>query len=106
LASITSTATYLSRLATTSPATAALRGVLAVPRPGITLSGFTYQPRIHAADGTMNLTGTASTRETLRAYTDALGQLPYIADVNLPIGAYAKESNIPFTIVLTGSLTP
>ncbi len=106
LASLTSTATYLARLSTTSPATAAFRGVLAVPRTGITLTGLTYLPATHGADGKMTLTGTAATRESLRAYDDALSALPYVDSADLPISAFAKDSDIPFVISLTGTLSP
>jgi len=103
---LTSTATYLARLASTTQATAALRMALAVPRPGIVLTGITFQPPVHANDGKMTLNGTATTREALRAYNDALSALPSVSSVDLPISAYAKDKDIPFTITLTGTLSP
>ncbi|MDB5195176.1 MAG: hypothetical protein JWO84_360 [Parcubacteria group bacterium] len=106
LATLSSSATYLARLATTTTATAALRGVLGVPRSGVALTGFTFSPSIPGTNGKMALTGNASTRETLRAYVMALSQLPYVSNADLPISAYAKESQIPFTITLTGTLLP
>lgn len=106
LADLTATATYLARLATTTEATAAFRGVLSLARPGITLSGLTYSPPVRGNDGKMTLTGMASTRETLRTYNDALSALPYVSSVDLPISAYAKERDIPFMITLTGTLSP
>ncbi|MDB5190433.1 MAG: hypothetical protein JWN49_759 [Parcubacteria group bacterium] len=99
--------TYLGRLSTLPTASAAVRALLAVPRDGIRLGGFTFTaPGTAAATGKMSVTGVASTRDSLRLYTLALQQLPFISSVDLPISAYAKESNIPFTITLTGSLTP
>ena len=106
LNTLSENSTYLSRLATTSSATPALRAVIELPHSGITLSGFSYTPVQRGTDGRMILTGTASTRETLRAYVQALGQLPFVSNADLPISAYAKESAIPFTITLTGSLQP
>ncbi|MDB5189144.1 MAG: hypothetical protein JWL82_101 [Parcubacteria group bacterium] len=103
---LTENATYLARLGSTSSATAVLRATLAVPRTGITLTGFTYTPATHGPDGKMTLRGVASTRETLRAYDQALGQLPFVTNNDLPISSYAKESSIPFTITLTGTLLP
>lgn len=106
LITLSSNATYLARLASTTSATAALRGVLAVPRSGITLSALSYTPPIKGNDGKMLLSGVASTRETLRAYNQSLATLPYVTNAELPISAYAKESNIPFSITLTGTLMP
>ncbi len=106
LAALGSTAGYLARLATTTTATAALRGVLATPRAGITLSGFTYAAPAGAAKGKMSVKGVAATRESLRAYNDALTALPFVSLVDLPISAYAKERDIPFVITLSGALTP
>jgi hypothetical protein len=97
---------YLSRLATTSSATPALKAVIELPHAGIRLTGFTYTPAGKSADGKMTLIGTATTRETLRAYVDSLGKLPFVTAADLPISAYAKESNIPFSITLVGTLRP
>lgn len=106
LATLSTTAGYLARLATTTTATAALRGVLAAPHGGIILSGFTYSPPAGTAKGKMTLKGVAATRESLRAYNDALTALPFVSLVDLPISAYAKERDIPFVITLSGTLTP
>ena len=105
LATLTTNVTYLNRLATTTTASAAIRSVLSVPRTGISLSGFTFAPPGKDA-GRMALSGTAATRDTLRAYALALGQLPFVTSADLPISAYAKENDIPFTISLTGTLRP
>jgi hypothetical protein len=102
-------ASYLQGLSTTPTASMALRAILAVPRPGITLSGFTYgsaQSATNSALKTMQITGIADTREDLRGYDAALSALPYVSSADLPISEYAKASSIPFTITLTGSLTP
>jgi hypothetical protein len=106
LTALSDSAIYLARLATTTAATAALRGVLGVPHTGITLTGFVFTPSTQGANGKMILTGMATTRETLRAYDLALSQLLYVSNADLPISAYAKESAIPFTITLTGTLMP
>lgn len=106
LSALSDSASYLARLATTSSATAVLRGVLSVPRSGITLNGFTYTPPAKATPGKLSLKGVASTRETLRAYDEALAALPFVTNADLPISAYAQDSDIQFTIALTGSLLP
>ncbi len=105
LAALNSSTTYLARLATTTTATNAVRGVLSAPRTGIILTDFTYTPA-PPTGGKMVLTGVAATREHLRAYKMALSALPFVSAVELPISVYAKESNIPFTINLSGSLLP
>ena len=102
LAALTANATYLARLATTPSVTAAMRAVLAVPRSGIVLSAFTFMPPSKAGSGKMTLTGTATTRESLRAFNQLLGDLPFVSSADLPIGVYAKINDIPFSIMLTG----
>ncbi len=107
IAALRTNVTYLSRLGTLPRASATVRSLLAVPRSGIRLGGFTFTAPATAADaGKMSLMGVATTRDSLRLYTLALQQLPFVASVDLPISAYAKESDIPFTITLTGSLLP
>jgi len=108
LATLKSDAAYLSKLATAPSASAALRAVLAVPHPGITIQSLTYTPpkSDSPASATVVITGTADTREHLRAYDLVLSGLSFIANVDLPISDYAQQTNIPFTLTLTGTLTP
>lgn len=98
-------AAHLQSLATTPTASAAVKAILLVPRPGIILTGFTFT-QAGAAPSTMQVSGVASTREVLRSYDAALAALPFVKTADLPISDYAKASNIPFTVTLTGSLTP
>ena len=98
--------TYLGRLGTQPTASGAIRAILAVPHPGIKLSGFTFTAPTPTSQAQLAVTGTASTRDALRAYATSLGQLPYVSKADLPISAYAKDSAIPFTVTLTGSLLP
>lgn len=96
-------AARLSAVSTSPAATTVLRAVLALPSNGITLSAFTF----HAPpEGRISVTGTAATRESLRQYAAALETLTFAESTDLPLSAYARESDIPFTITLTGSLTP
>lgn len=106
LTQLSSNVAYLNKLATSTTASGALRAILAVSRTGITLTGFTVTPPAGTAFGTMRLSGMAATRDSLRAYVLALGALPFVTNADLPISAYAKENNIPFTITLTGTLLP
>jgi hypothetical protein len=94
---------YLLGLNTAPTASATLQAVLAVPRPGIALDGFTFTPPMKGMPGNMQITGIADTREDLRSFDSALGALPFVSSANLPISDYAKDTAIPFTITLTGS---
>src|SRR5690349_17124318 len=104
LGKLESDAGRLVAVASSTSATRVIRAVLGVPRTGITLIGFTY----HAPSpvGRVTITGMATTRENLRQYVLALSALPFAKSADLPLSAYAKESDIPFTITLTGSLAP
>ncbi len=96
---------YLIQKQKAPQASALLNAVLKVSRPGIALSSFTVTMPEGSGSGTIILAGNADTREDLRAYTVALGTLPFISSVNLPISAYASESDIAFTITLSGNLS-
>lgn len=98
--------TYLGRLGAQPAASEAIRAILAVPHRGVTISGFTYTAPTPTAKAQMSVTGTASTRDTLRSYVSSLSQLPYVSNADLPISAYAKDHAIPFTVTLTGTLKP
>ena len=96
----------LSEYTSAPAASSVLRSVLALPRSGISLSGLSFTPGQGGADGRMVLTGTASTREALRQYHKSLTALPGVKNADLPLSAYAKETDISFVVTLTGSLTP
>jgi hypothetical protein len=108
LLALQSGANLLLGLGKTPTASTVLRAVLAVSRPGISLSGFAYGQTGNASSSvrTLQLSGVAATREDLRSYDAALGGLPFVSSADLPISDYAKDSQIPFTITLTGSLAP
>lgn len=97
----------LGQLASTPAASTLLRNLLVVPRPGIALTGFTFTaPSGTGTVARMQVTGVAGSRDALRQYARALGQLPFVTSADLPISAYAKETNINFTITLSGTLQP
>ena len=98
---------YLVRLSSYATASAAIGALLTLPRPGIQLSEITYNaPTTKNGEGKMTVSGTAATRDALRRYDIALSNAPYVTSANLPISAYAKESDIHFIITLSGSLQP
>lgn len=81
--------------------TGLIRDLLGVSRPGITLSGIAYTPAGGKTPGTLAVSGTAATRDSLRQYQIALQALPFVSSADLPVSAYAQDSNIGFTITLT-----
>lgn len=85
-----------------APSTSAIvRELLTVPRANIILSGLTYQPAAGSRAGTLAVTGTAATRNDLRAYQLALMSDRTFVAADLPVSAFAKDNAIPFTITLT-----
>jgi hypothetical protein len=101
IAALQAKASFLGTLATVPTASTALRAVLAVPHSGITLNGFIFTPPKVGVPGSMQISGTAATRETLRGYDTALTGLPFVKSADLPISVYAKANKIPFSINLT-----
>lgn len=102
---LTKAATQLSSLANRPTGSGTVRAVLSVPRPGITLSSFAFAPA-EGGESKMVISGSASTRAALRTYRETLDALPYVTKADLPISAYAKETDIGFAITLTGTLLP
>ncbi|HEX7651372.1 MAG TPA: hypothetical protein VF439_01485 [Candidatus Paceibacterota bacterium] len=103
LTAIRDNAAYLGHLADVPTAAGAVRLVLSVPHAGVTLSGFSYGPAPDGKQQSMRVTGTAATRDALRNYDLALSSVPWASSVDLPISAYASESNISFSLTITGS---
>ncbi len=106
LATAQSRASALTVLATAPTASAAVKSILSVPRPGISLTALSFTPAASGRGGVVSLAGRASTREALRAYDLALSGEPFVTSVDLPISAYANESDISFTMKVTGTFTP
>lgn len=103
LAALSSDAELLIALGRAPSASATIRDVLAISRPGIALSGFTYTPAGNGP-GTLAVSGIAATRDALRTYQLALQKAPFAASAELPVSAYAKDANIVFTITITLAL--
>ena len=94
-------ATTISALARAPSASGMLRQALAVPRSGVTLSALSYTPAAGGGAGTLTITGAAATRDALRAYQNALSTSSFAHSVDLPVSAYAKDTDIPFLITVT-----
>lgn len=97
---------HLERLATLRTGSSLLRETLNVPRPGIRLTGFTVARGQDETPDAMTVSGVALSRDSLRAYVSALEASPSITGAELPISAYAKERDIPFTITVRLTPTP
>ena len=91
-------------LSSSPSATKVIRALLEVPHAGIIVTAISFKSP--SPDGRLTITGMAKTRESLRQYHLALSSLTFAKSAELPLSAYAKESDIPFTITLTGPLTP
>lgn len=101
LAALSENAATLSALASAPSTSATIRVALAVSRPGISLSGLVYAPATEMRPGTLSISGTAATRDALRSYQLVLSGSSFVTAADLPVSAYAKDSNISFTITVT-----
>lgn len=101
LAALSHNAAALAALGSVPSASSLIRTTLAIPRPGIILSGFVYTPATGKNQGTLSLSGTAATRTALRSYQIALQSSSFATAADLPVSAYAKDTNIDFTIAVT-----
>ncbi len=75
--------------------------LLAIARPGITLSQISYAPPSSSSAGQIIVSGIAATRDSLRQYQIAIQAAPFASSVDLPVSVYAKDSAIPFSITIT-----
>ena len=98
VAALQSRAKILVNAAQGRSTSALLREVLAVPRTGVTLIGFNYTLSAANKPGTLLLSGTARSRDELHAYQRAFRETPFAASVDLPVNAYAKDTDISFTL--------
>lgn len=101
LASLTEQTNFLLALEKASSASATTREALAISRPGIALSGLSYTPAADTKSATLVISGTAATRDSLRRYQLALEEASFAEAADLPVSAYAKDSNINFAITVT-----
>ena len=98
---LSSSATNLSSITTTHSVSAIMSKILAVSRPGIVLSGFSYSPNVVGNSGKLAISGIAVTRDSLRNYQLAIQSAPFASTADLPVSSYAKDADISFTITVT-----
>ncbi|MEK7554102.1 MAG: hypothetical protein AAB517_01910 [Patescibacteria group bacterium] len=101
LSALSGNVEVLSKLGSTRSVSEIIRMALAIPHSGAALSGFTYAPATGKNSGTLTVSGTAASRDSLRNYQTALQSAPFSASAVLPVSAYAKDSDIAFTITVT-----
>lgn len=101
LAALSGNVALLTALSRAPSASAVLREALAVPHPGVTLWNFAYTPAAGGKKGTLAIGGISSTRGALRTYQLALQGAPFSAGADLPVSAYAMDTDSAFTITVT-----
>ena len=100
LKALSANAALLALLGSAPTRSEVIESLLALPSPGITLSGFSFSAGKGTTQGTLAITGTANTRDRLRAYQLTLLEAPFVQSADLPISAYAKDTAIDFTITI------
>lgn len=101
LSALSASAAQIAALGGASSASTILAQVLGVAHPSISIIGLTYTAPDAGKPGIVVVAGSATTRDALRAYQLALEQAPFVASADLPVSAYAKDTDIPFQITLT-----
>lgn len=101
LSALSSNAAKLAALSSAPSASTIIRQVLAIARPGITLTSFSYTPADGGSLATVIISGSSATRDALRNYQLALQGASFVTSASLPVSAYANDSNISFAITLT-----
>ncbi len=100
LKALSNEAKTLAGLADKPSASKIFSSVLHISRPGIIILGFTYTPVTGRGKDILVLSGKATTRNALRNYQLSLQSAPFATSVDLPVSAYAKDTNIPFLITM------
>ncbi len=100
LAALSKDAGTLLALGSEPSVTGQFSALLAVARPGITISQIAYTPP-SASAGQIVVSGVAVTRDSLRQYQIALQAAPFATSADLPVSAYAQNADIPFAITIT-----
>lgn len=101
LAALSTNAAALVALSDAPSVSALIRDMLSVSHPGITLSRISFTPSTGKSSGTIAVSGSAATRDALRNYQLALEGARFARSAVLPVSAYAKDSDIAFTITIT-----
>jgi hypothetical protein len=98
---LTDEAGALRSLKTVPSAVGAVTDVLSVPRAGVVLNSAVYSPAMGKMPRSVIVSGRATSRNSLQQYQTALRKLKGVSGVDLPVSAYAKDTEIPFAITVT-----
>ncbi len=91
----------------TPQASTFIQALLKLPAVGISLGEISVDIAQTTANTlSMRVSGVADTREALRTYHLAVSGLPFVVQADMPLSVYARENEIPFSIVITGNTTP
>jgi hypothetical protein len=101
LAALSENASRLTDLGKDPSISNTLREMLAIAHVGAALTALDYTPGDGKQARVVKISGTAASRNALRNYQLALEGSPLVASASLPVSAYAKDTDIPFTIVVT-----
>jgi hypothetical protein len=101
LAALAKDAAALVQLSKARSASAVVRSVLGVARPGIILTGFEYSSVRSQTPNTLVVSGIAATRDALRNYQLALQSQSFVASAVLPVSVYAQDTDIDFSVTIT-----
>ncbi len=75
----------------------AIAPLLALRTSGITFSHLIYNKQFDGVE-TLEVRGTAETRESLRVFKQALDESGYFSSVEIPLSSFIERSNIPMNI--------
>lgn len=78
-----------------------IHDLLAVDHTGVALAGFVYTAAKDEHAATIDISGVAETRDSLRSYQRVLEAVSVVRSVNLPVSAYAQDVDIAFASTLT-----
>lgn len=106
LASLEASVRALAKLKSAAAGSDIIAALLLIPQEGITLSNFVLEAPKGEGNGRIALTGMADNRDALRSYVQELSSLSFVSSADLPISAYARETDIPFSIIVIGTLRP
>jgi Tfp pilus assembly protein PilN len=97
-------AAYLAELGTQAKAAPSISAIAEAPHAGVSIRSVSFMPGEEGSR--IEVAGVAATREALRAYEAALESLPQVTSVEVPVGAYAAERDIAFSLTVSGPLSP
>lgn len=99
LAALSADADQLTKLGQHDSVMGRIRAVLSVDHAGVSITNIAYAPS--TGKTTVSISGMATTRNALRAYQLALAGAAFSSGADLPVSAYAKDADIPFTVTVT-----